>query len=244
MIMIIHIILFIILTPRERLIMYLRVLSDIHCERKLYLRTLVTSPYSVQIGDFDDSYDWLEAENVDPSRHKFFTGDYDNLDLAPKSPHNLGDFGVHQIPEIGELFFVRGAYSVDHLVRRTAPQKVKGALYPRDYWPEIEQLNVEQGKECLALYKEVRPNVVLSHEAPYSIVPLISDPKAVHLPGFRQTALSTNTNGLLEVMFQSHQPKLWVFGHYHSHFERTLQGTSFFGLKLYHYMDLTPEMFS
>lgn len=158
---------------------------------------------------------------------------------ALSSPYNLGDFGVWDIPDWGSLFFVRGAKSIDGKARRRFPIRKGGKILPANYWPEQEQLSLEQARACLELYKEIKPDFLVSHECPHSLVPKLSDPLFMHQMGFTESVLLTETNGLLEKMREYHKPKVHVFGHYHTDFDEVVDGTRFVCIKLWRFKDFS-----
>jgi hypothetical protein len=184
---------------------FLRLIGDAHCKRVNYLKLIEKAEYSLQVGDLDIyHYHWLEAAGVDPERHRFIGGNHDNYDLIGESPHCLGDFGVWTVPGFGDIFFVRGAWSID------AKRRTPGL----DWWPE-EELSEEKCNQVLALYEQVKPKMVVSHACPRNVIPWISDGRVAWSWGFDPDKLNTRTDTLLQVMATVHRPRLHVFGHYH-----------------------------
>jgi hypothetical protein len=153
---------------------FLRLIGDAHCKRVNYLKLIEKAEYSLQVGDLDIyHYHWLESAGVDPERHRFIAGNHDNYDLIGESPHCLGDFGVWSVPGFGDIFFVRGAWSID-FQRRTPGL---------DWWPE-EELSEGKCAEALSLYEQVKPKIVVSHACPRNIIPWISDGRVAWSWGF------------------------------------------------------------
>lgn len=141
---------------------------------------------------------------VIPFNYKFICGNHDNRFEAKKSYTNyLGHFGY--IDELS-MFFLSGGYSRDN----------KDRIEGYNWWP-YEQLDYEEGYNALDLYEIVHPKIVLSHEAPFSVLPELFD----FFPE------STRTNILLDNMLWINKPKLWVFGHYHISVDRVINGTRF-----------------
>ena len=139
---------------------------------------------------------------------RFIRGNHDNPLLCGPHINYLGDYGVEIIRENKELrsvFYVSGAFSTDQLYRTEG----------RDWW-RGEELTYRQGQDCIDEYVKFRPEIVLSHDCPKSVVELICG-----------TANNTATNQLLQAVFELHQPKLWVFGHHHISWQQKVQGTQF-----------------
>ncbi len=99
----------------------LRIIGDVHGQidpenlftrdARPYLEIISVAAYSIQVGNMGDgeTYDLL-ARIVDAGRHRFFPGNHDCYDHLPL--HALGDFGNVSWGGV-ELFFVRGAASID-----------------------------------------------------------------------------------------------------------------------------------
>ena len=197
----------------------LRIIGDIHAQvdresllnedDSCYLELLEGCEYSVQIGDMGDpeAYDLL-IEHVDPKKHRFIPGNHDHYPFIPD--HALGDYGLAKIGD-NEFFFVRGAESADR-------QKLidLGKRLNKQLWFEQEEIEECLHEEVLAKYIDCKPDIVISHTCPASIVPHISRyaSSRIRYPSAFQTSLS-RTNLLLERLYQAHAPKHWFFGHYH-----------------------------
>jgi predicted phosphodiesterase len=204
----------------------LRFIGDIHGEKTIYKMFAEGADYSIQLGDFDlGGYKWVSGLKLDPKRHVFIGGNHDNYDVIDEAPNCLGDFGVFNVPEIGDIFFVRGAWSIDHKGRRKFPIKMGGKLRPKDLWDE-EELTDAQLNEAIRLYEQVKPRVLISHECPLKITPYVTDPVFAHNMGYDQPIIKTRTNQALQTMTEIHRPRIHLFGHYHRPFSRWIDGTT------------------
>lgn len=178
---------------------HLRIIGDAHGiisrrgRGRSYCNLIQKAEYSLQIGDF--GFDYTPLEKVDATRHRILAGNHDNYDAMGDYPHFLGDFGTYAFPGF-EFFFVRGGYSIDYRMR------VEGI----SWWPE-EELNYKQMNDCVIAYQEAKPEIVISHEAPVHVNELICT-NNFDLP-------PSQTSRLLQHLFELHQPRLWLFGHWH-----------------------------
>ena len=184
---------------------HLRIIGDVHGHKERYLRLCRKARYTIQLGDHD--FDYGHLSNVSSSNHKFFGGNHDNYDQIAESPHCLGDYGVYEIPNFGSVFFVRGAFSVDQWKRKEGV----------DWWRD-EELGMAQCYAALECYEAAKPSFVVTHTCPLDVTPHLIYPHAVQ---------QTKTGQLLNRMFSVHQPKTWVFGHYHKSWKQTIDGTEF-----------------
>ncbi len=189
---------------------------------------------SIQIGDLGFNYSPLYW--IDKEFHKVLTGNHDNIDNRPH--HDLGDFGVYNIPEFGDIFFVRGGFSIDHVHR----------VYGRDLFVN-EELNLIEAEKALELYKSVKPDFMLSHDAPLSLVPENVEDRhftenQMPLPYISNPWMdvrTSNTQRLLQAMLDFHQPDRWYFGHFHISWTKKIGNTTFRCLKELEYVDLNEN---
>lgn len=177
------------------------IISDVHGKYDKYKEIVSKCKYSVQIGDMGFNYEPLKP--IDPSRHKFFGGNHDNYDYYDLIPHSLGDFGAFELGGV-KFFFVRGAFSID----------VKYRTPSVDWW-EREELTTAKLIKCIELYQYIKPDLVLSHDAPQAIIDIIGNPNVLVGFGFNPETFKTRTQTALQFMIEMHQPKKWVFGHHH-----------------------------
>jgi hypothetical protein len=209
----------------------LRIIGDAHGDSEEYLDLIEDTPFSLQLGDLDLDYAWMK--DVDPERHKFIKGNHDNMDQ--QVPHDLGDFGVWRVPNLGPIFFVRGAWSIDHKFRESMTIKrvvEHDGRYFRihkrqDWWPDSEELTQRQADEALELYKEVKPSLVVSHDCPFSVLPLHASPEVAAHFGYDTPCIRTRTGLLFDAMLDHHRPKAWYFGHHHKTWQAEVDGTHF-----------------
>ncbi len=165
--------------------------------------------HSVQIGDMGFDYSEIMPDN----RHKVLLGNHDNYGIA--CPNSLGDFGYTSLNGV-KFFFVRGAFSIDY------KQRTSGI----NWWIDEEVCYYEL-QNAIDLYTEIKPDFVITHDCPDEISHLINDGGALRQFGFDPATFTSKTQMALQAMFEAHQPKLWVFGHYHKNWTKEVKGTSF-----------------
>ena len=184
-------------------------IGDVHGKYKRYheiIREKDRHSHSIQIGDFGFDYETLR--NVDPKNHVFIGGNHDNYDKVNSVPNYLGDYGyVNDFNGI-DFFFFRGAYSIDRQYRTIGV----------DWW-EQEQLKIEDFIKARELYRDIKPDLVLTHDCPQSLYSYLLPPGA--------KIYENITSWALEELFNIHQPKFWRFGHFHNSWRKVVNGTDF-----------------
>jgi hypothetical protein len=184
-------------------------IGDLHGKYEKYHRILSRNkenPYTIQLGDF--GFDYSTLRNVDPKNHVFIGGNHDNYDKVEQVPNYLGNYGYTVDFNGLDFFFYRGAYSIDKQYRTIGI----------DWWAN-EENNIETFMQARELYRSIKPDVMLTHDCPESLV--------THLlpPGAR---VYQNTTGwALQELLNIHQPKLWFFGHWHCSWKMMISGTEF-----------------
>lgn len=173
--------------------MSITLIGDVHGKYDRYVKMARKRDYTVQIGDLGFKYGCLD--NLDSERHKLVAGNHDNYDIIGNWPHYLGDYGMASLGGV-DFFFYRGAYSIDRQYRTIG----------FDWW-EQEQLKIEDFMKAREVYREARPDIVITHDCPETIAPMLLDPG---------THIYQNTTGwALQELLNIHTPKTWVCGHYH-----------------------------
>ena len=153
--------------------------------------------------------------SIIPKNIRFFHGNHDNPCICPYSPQYLGKFGFFE----DKIFFASGAASVDK------NERIIGGL---PYFSDEEMSYTEMVK-CAELYEKIKPEIVATHEAPWLLVEILRAAAITRSPrraSFGKPPMS-RTQNLLDHMYRLHQPKLWVFGHWHLHLEYTHEKTRF-----------------
>ncbi|MBW3596935.1 MAG: metallophosphoesterase [Planctomycetes bacterium] len=179
----------------------LRFIGDVHGQIHRYVPLCRAAEHTVQVGDLGFRRHYAAViDQLDPARHRFIPGNHDDYGLLP--PHCLGDFGVHEAAGV-EMFFVRGALSIDKNFR--TPQL--------DWWPE-EELTQEQLDAAIREYERVKPQLVVTHDCPLSVSPIVGDATVLRAFGFEEEP-RTRTQLALQAMLEIHPPARWIFGHYH-----------------------------
>jgi len=180
-------------------------IGDAHGQYDRYVKIARKRDFTVQIGDLGFKYGCLE--NLDPEKHKVVGGNHDKYPSLVEYPHYLGDYGMASVGGV-EFFFYRGAYSIDRQYRTIGI----------DWWEE-EQLKVDDFMKAREIYREAKPDLVLTHDCPESIGLMLLPPGS-HL-------YQNTTNWALQELFNIHQPKKWRFAHWHRSWSMTVNGTEF-----------------
>lgn len=194
-----------------------RIIGDVHGHYDPYRLIAQDAEYSLQVGDLGFEYDILKK--LDPEHHKVLAGNHDNYDkwgtekfIHMQSGHWLGDYGVHTVPGFGDIFFVRGGFSIDWRYRTEG----------RSWWKD-EEMDMSTLQKAIDLYIEVKPDFVVSHECPGELIDAVFGAKMWDGEWLRPS----RTARALDAMWGNHSPKMWVFGHHHKAVTEEVRGTTF-----------------
>lgn len=179
------------------------IVGDVHGKINDFrkLTTRLKPAELIQLGDFGfkKQHDWF-IDNI-PAEFKILFGNHDYYPYKYMD-HSMGDF---QYLEKYKLMTMRGAWSVDQYNR------TEGLDWFRD-----EQMSYKEWDECITMYEEKKPEIVVSHDCPFFI---------------RETLFGydnkTITSSGLQQCFEIHQPDLWIFGHHHESLDLKISGTNF-----------------
>ena len=208
---------------------HFRLIGDVHGAYVDYLKMCSEAEYTLQVGDLaGPNYDVLSG--LDSERHRVLAGNHDICNPSHPHyfrnlPHFLGDWGTLNIPRFGDLFYVRGSWSIDGKQREARMFRGVPGVH-NEFWEESE-LSYVQLEQAILAYKDAKPDFVVTHECPLDIVTHVADPRFVRNFGYTSPVIRNRTNQSLQVMLDYHRPKHWIFGHYHQRWEQQIDGTQF-----------------
>lgn len=188
-------------------------IGDVHGKINKYKSLLRDMDYSIQIGDMGIGFPGIELDLVHPN-HKFIRGNHDSPDVCRQHSNYLGDYGF--IEECG-IFYVGGAWSIDAAFRTAGVT-----------WWADEELSYDEFNQAAKLYYEKKPKIMVTHEGPSSITTEII---LNHSPFQTKEVINNKTMLELDKMFQGYQPEIWIFGHHHVSYRKTIKGTQFICLE-------------
>lgn len=216
---------------------WLTLIGDVHGDMLSYIKTAKQSEYSIQLGDLGFDYSALKSLDTNHHKFLGGNHDNYSVEFHGKQPdevrgdpmyvvhgsdvsrftklppHYLGDFGTWTVPDVqpgelsGDIFFVRGAWSIDQKMR----------IPGRSWWPD-EEMSYGRLSEALDAYIKAKPDFVISHDAPQCVYPYLMNGRRI---------ISSRTSVAMEQMFSAHKPKLWVFAHHHLSFQMRILDTMF-----------------
>lgn len=212
--------------------MRIRLLGDIHSKYSGYLNLIKEAEYSIQLGDFGFNYDILES--VDSNKHRVILGNHETVytdsygELIKPCNHILDNFGTINLKlldnntKIPDIFYSRGEHSIDKAWRTEGKD-----------WFKDEELSYYKMLEAVKLYNSIKPQIVISHGCPSSMIPYIANPAFEHM-NIKPSATSI----MLEEMYRIHQPDFWFHAHYHFNKCYKPDHTYFFCIDELHHIDL------
>lgn len=190
----------------------IRFIGDIHgtFNRREYHQLLEDCEKSIQVGDmglgFSKNDDVSMFKDVDRSKHFFIRGNHDDPKVCQAQVNHI-DSG--QSDDHG-IFFVNGGWSIDGpgapwCPSYSDPMRTPRRTEGRNWWSD-EQHTQEELNELIEEYIDCKPEYVVSHEGPFTATDGMFNPFERYV---------SRTAQALEDMYRAHQPKLWLFGHWH-----------------------------
>lgn len=189
----------------------MKLIGDVHGEFKQYKEIIRKHPDTIQVGDMGLGFrryphgDWVQNPPYDgmvSANARFIRGNHDNPGVCRNHSQWIPDGLVQD-----DVMFVGGASSIDWQYR------IEGYSWWKD-----EQCSQDQFNEIVDIYFVTKPRVMVTHDCPLSIIPLI------HRHHFKE---NSRTQQALQMMFEYHQPDLWVHGHHHISIDHVVEGTRF-----------------
>lgn len=189
-------------------------IGDVHGDHYSYRDLIKDRKTSIQVGDYGLGF----GIGSPPEGHRFIRGNHDHPQLCKEEAGWIPD-GTFE--EATSTFFLGGAWSIDKNHR----------TWNIDWWPD-EELRLEAFEEAKLLYQKSKPETVVTHDCPSSIsleyfVKGSSLDLSYSKGHYSNYQFLTRTGEFLEQFFRLHQPKLWVFGHWHTSLDVVVNGTQF-----------------
>lgn len=218
----------------------MRYVGDVHGKYRRYKEIIKWAPASIQkgapasiqVGDLGVGFRRTQGPNAGQIKGnpphalmvehnaRFIRGNHDNPEECRKHSQWIPD-GYYD--PTTKTMFIGGAFSIDREFRI------------KDYsWWEDEELSYATLSYLLAVYEKLKPEIMVTHDAPQAIAYEVLRPLLMQDSGFTPS----RTSQAFQQMLGIHVPKLWIFGHYHISFDHILQGTRFVCLAELEYKDL------
>lgn len=187
--------------------------GDIHGRKEKYVDFLrevelydtTDNLKSIALGElgFKQEHDWFINSSYNKD-NKILFGNHDYFPYLNLS-HSLGRY---KFISDKKIFCIAGGYSIDRIYRKENLT-----------WFADEQMNISEEKRCFNLYKKSKPEIVLSHDGPESIIKYFFN-YSIYFENERTTKF-------LELCLKEHRPKLWIFAHHHKSKQEIINGTKF-----------------
>ncbi len=212
----------------------IRLIGDAHGLFKRYRNIIRSCPRSIQIGDMGIGFIKYGGMNhgafsqnppfyaMAEGNHRFIRGNHDNPNVCRKHKFWIPDGTVED-----NMMFIGGAVSIDREFRI------------RDYsWWHDEEPSIAELLTMVDVYRMTKPEIMVTHEVPESIARIMCE--ASGSPKFDD---GSRCRQAFQSMFEMHQPKLWLGGHWHRSFDQIINGTRFIILNELEWMDIDTTTF-
>jgi len=206
----------------------IRFIGDVHGKKKAYFKLIKGCEQSIQVGDMGIGFTKFPKEW--DKNHQFIRGNHDNPSLCKKHPNYIGDSSLRICSTGTKIFFLSGGFSIDWEWRQSYNLASNSNKL---IWWRAEELAEYQLVEAINEAKKFKPDIIVSHTCPNSIKDMIIGGNAEDKKKFK-----SRTEYALQELFEDYQPKLWVFGHFHTNQLIEKNGTNFVCLKELGVMDL------
>lgn len=196
-----------------------RFIGDVHARFGEYSQLIKGCERSIQVGDFGLGF--RKSPVIGPE-HRFIRGNHDDPTLCKEHPNWIEDVSVRD-----GVYFLGGGLSIDRQLR------VEGV----SWWAD-EELSINQLFDAIDGFKAISPSVVVTHDCPETVADVIGKHRGYKLD------FPSRTCRTLDSMFHLHQPKLWIFGHWHVSLDQVVNGTRFICLNELQTIDINLEEYT
>lgn len=209
----------------------IRFIGDVHAKWFDYYHEAKHSPSpTIQVGDFGcgfNTHDWDQIHDLQKNGdHRFIRGNHDDPHAVRDLPGFIEDGTVE-----GNMMFIGGAWSIDYQWRTPGT----------NWWPD-EECNQIQFEKFIDTYTDVKPDIMVTHDFPREAARVMFfDGSVPLLSGGIQ--YDTMTSEAFQEMFEIHQPKLWIGGHWHHNMDVLFKDTRFICLAELEYCDVNIDTF-
>lgn len=179
------------------------VIGDVHGYTKTYQKFLSKIDWTqetIQCGDMGLGFSGVGLHPMHEN-NKFIRGNHDDPAKCRKHKNYLGEYGYDARRE---LFYISGAWSIDRDMR------IEG----QTWWAE-EELSYTELQKCIDLYEQTKPRLVVSHECPSKAGETLLYSMSGDYFAAKGDCQTSRTAQAMQSMLDIHQPKEWVFSHYH-----------------------------
>ena len=200
-------------------------IGDVHGKFRQYRELIRDKKNTIQVGDMGVGFRWAHGpkegeftqnppfDAMVEGNHRFIRGNHDNPSVCRGHKQWIADGRVEN-----DTMFIGGAVSIDRAYRTEG----------YSWWPD-EELSTKELNELVDKYDDNLPEIMVTHDCPESIaeimvglVPTISNGLAKLDPQH-----ASRSRQAFQSMLDMHRPRLWVYGHWHTSFDRVIDGTRF-----------------
>jgi len=207
----------------------MKILGDIHGNLHRLSRVMRDTEDDVLcVGDVGIGFKGVGQHPSLSERFHFIRGNHDWPYWCKKHPQFTLDYGMWR-----DMFLLGGARSVD---KEWRTENV-------NWWAD-EELSYGELQKAIELYAEEKPNVVISHEAPFQIAAELKAHVQALDPGLAAFGEPTpySTSMAMDQMLEIHQPDLWVFGHWHATWSKQVGKTRFICANIFELLDVDEQL--
>lgn len=216
--------------------MIIRFIGDVHGKFGPYETILKSSPYpTIQVGDMGVGFRrWPHGEpSANPphakmvaGKHRFIRGNHDNPKVCKQHSQYISDGTM-----LNSMMFVGGGLSIDKAYR----------IEDYSYWSD-EELSISEINHLVVQFQTMQPEIMVTHECPEFIAEqIVNANRPVNGQIKLDPRFASRTRQAFQSMFELHQPKLWLFGHWHVPFDKVVNSTRFICLPELAYIDVDVD---
>ena len=192
-------------------------IGDVHGKFRQYKRLLAGKKDTIQVGDLGVGFRYVGAREGEftqnpphhhmvEGNHRFIRGNHDNPGACRQHSQFIKDGHVE-----GNMMFIGGGFSIDRQWR------IEGY----SWWPD-EELSQSEFYALMDIYEATKPEVMVTHDCPEWVAQTMEA-----MSGRGKLNIGSRTRQALQAMYGLHQPRVWIYGHWHYSFDEVIGKTRF-----------------